>query len=299
MTLAAFDLSEKYQVPVILRMTTRINHVKALVTVGERQEYVGAGFKKDPSRFVMVPGNAGKRIPLMFQRDNTLRAEAEQSAWNVIEPGSDRRVAFITSGPAYMHVKESFPDAPVLKLGFSWPVPFDKCRELAALGFVAIFLVPVLIFAARPKAMTRTAAWLRRHGARTPARGLRILGRGLALCRHWFTAADAALALLLGLLAWGVTALSFVWLLHRLGVTELNFASALSAYPLAMLAGAASMLPGGLGSTEAAIALLLGWHGVPVATATLAAVGIRLATLWFAIACGLLAVSWLEWRGPR
>lgn len=59
MTLAAFDLSEKYQVPVILRMTTRINHVKALVTVGERQEYLGAGFKKDPSRFVMVPGNAG------------------------------------------------------------------------------------------------------------------------------------------------------------------------------------------------------------------------------------------------
>lgn len=170
---------------------------------------------------------------------------------------------------------------------------------LAALGFVALFLVPVLIFAARPKAMTRTAAWLKRHGARTPARGLRILSRGLALCRHWFTAADAVLALLLGLLAWGVTALSFVWLLHRLGVTELSFAAALSAYPLAMLAGAASMLPGGLGSTEAAIALLLGWHGVPVATATLAAVGIRLATLWFAIACGLLAVSWLEWRGPR
>jgi indolepyruvate ferredoxin oxidoreductase alpha subunit len=108
MTLAAFELSEKYQVPVILRMTTRICHVKALVTVGERRN-TGAGFKKDPSRFVMVPGNAGKRIPLMFQRDNTLRAEAEQSAWNVIEPGSDKRVGFVTSGPAYMHVKESFP----------------------------------------------------------------------------------------------------------------------------------------------------------------------------------------------
>lgn len=132
MTLAAYELSEKHQVPVILRMTTRINHVKALVTVGERQARVGAGFKKDPSRFVMVPGNAGKRIPLMFQRDNTLRAEAEQSPLNVIEAGSDKRVGFITSGPAYMHVRESFPDAPVLKLGFSWPVPFDKCRELAA-----------------------------------------------------------------------------------------------------------------------------------------------------------------------
>ena len=133
MTLAAFELSEQFQVPVILRMTTRINHVKALVTVGERMAHVGPGFKKDPARYVMVPGNAGKRIPLMFKRDGELRAVAEQSPLNVIEPGSDRRVGFITSGPAYMHVKESFPNAPVLKLGFSWPVPFDKCRELAAL----------------------------------------------------------------------------------------------------------------------------------------------------------------------
>lgn len=133
MTLDAFALSERFQVPVILRMTTRINHVKSIVTVGERQPHVGAGFKKDPARYVMVPGNAGKRIPLMFQRDRDLRAEAEKSPLNFIESGKDKRVGFITSGPAYMHVKESFPDAPVLKLGFSCPVPFEKCRELAAM----------------------------------------------------------------------------------------------------------------------------------------------------------------------
>jgi indolepyruvate ferredoxin oxidoreductase alpha subunit len=133
MTLAAYTLSEKIQVPVILRMTTRINHVKGLVTMGERQAHVGAGFQKDPSRFVMVPGNAGRRIPQMFQRDKVLRAESEASSWNVIESGGDRRVGFITSGPAYMHVRESFPDAPVLKLGFSWPLPIEKCRELASL----------------------------------------------------------------------------------------------------------------------------------------------------------------------
>lgn len=133
MTLAAFELSERFQVPVILRMTTRINHVKALVTVGERQAHVGAGFRKDQARFVMVPGNAGKRIPLMFQRERDLRALAETSPLNFIETGSDRRVGFIASGPAYMHVREAFPEAPVLKLGFSCPVPFEKCRELAAL----------------------------------------------------------------------------------------------------------------------------------------------------------------------
>jgi indolepyruvate ferredoxin oxidoreductase alpha subunit len=133
MTLAAFELSEKFQVPVILRMTTRINHVKSLVVVGEREAHVGAGFKKEPARFVMVPGNAGKRIPLMFAREEKLRELAEASDLNFIENGSDRRVGFITSGPAYMHVKESFPNAPVLKLGLSFPVPFEKCRELAAL----------------------------------------------------------------------------------------------------------------------------------------------------------------------
>ena len=127
------DRSERFQVPVILRMTTRINHVKGLVTVGERSEKASAGFKKDPARWVMTPTGAGKRIPLMFARVAELRKEAEVSALNFIEPGSDRRVGFIASGPAYMHVKESFPNAPVLKLGFSCPLPFDKCRELAAL----------------------------------------------------------------------------------------------------------------------------------------------------------------------
>jgi indolepyruvate ferredoxin oxidoreductase alpha subunit len=133
MTLYGYELSEKYQVPVILRMTTRINHVKSLVVVGERVPQVSAGFKKEPGRFVMVPGNAGKRIPLMFKRDIELRALAETSPLNFIEDGSDKRVGFIASGPAYMHVKESFPDAPVLKLGFSCPVPFEMCRQFVAM----------------------------------------------------------------------------------------------------------------------------------------------------------------------
>ena len=130
-TLAAYELSERFQTPVILRLTTRICHVKALVTVGERSEKPVAGFTKDVSRWVMVPGAAGKRLPIMFERENSLRAEAAVSKLNAIEPGADRRVGFVTSGPAYMHVRESFPEAPVLKLGFSCPVPFDLVREFA------------------------------------------------------------------------------------------------------------------------------------------------------------------------
>ena len=131
-TLAAFELSERFQTPVILRLTTRICHVKGLVTVGERREHPVAGFTKDVGRWVMVPGAAGRRLPLMFERENRLRAEAEVSPLNVVEPGSDRRVGFVTSGPAYMHVRESFPDAPVLKLGFSCPLPIELARSFAA-----------------------------------------------------------------------------------------------------------------------------------------------------------------------
>ncbi|WP_263770580.1 thiamine pyrophosphate-dependent enzyme [Propionivibrio soli] len=131
-TLAAFELSERFQVPVILRLTTRVCHVKALVTVGDRRERAGSGFTKDTARWVMVPGNAGRRLPMVFEREAKLRAETEISAFNVFEDGGDRRVGFLTSGPAYMHVREAFPDAPVLKLGFSYPVPFEKVREFAS-----------------------------------------------------------------------------------------------------------------------------------------------------------------------
>ncbi len=134
MTRVAFDFSERLQVPVILRMTTRINHVKGLVTVGERSSHPARGFKKDPARWVMTPAGAGKRIPLMFERDKTLLAEAEASPLNLVDEGAgtvDRRVGFVTSGPAYMHVREAFPNAPVFKLGFSCPVPVARLREFA------------------------------------------------------------------------------------------------------------------------------------------------------------------------
>ena len=131
-TLAAYELSERFQTPVILRMTTRVCHVKALVTVGERREKSASGFTKEASRWVMVPGAAGRRLPLMFERDLQLRQESEASKLNLIEAGSDRRVGFITSGPAYMHVRESFPEAPVLKLGFAHPLPLTLIREFAA-----------------------------------------------------------------------------------------------------------------------------------------------------------------------
>lgn len=132
MTLAAFELSERFQAPVLLRLTTRICHVKGLVVVGERQERPVSGFTKDAARWVMVPGNAGKRLPLMFEREKAMAQAAAESPLNVVEDGSDRRVGFVASGPAALHVREAFPDAPLFKLGFSYPVPIERIREFAA-----------------------------------------------------------------------------------------------------------------------------------------------------------------------
>ncbi|WP_114649966.1 thiamine pyrophosphate-dependent enzyme [Pseudothauera hydrothermalis] len=132
MTRVAFELAERHRCPVILRLTTRICHVKGRVEVGERVAVEPAGFTKDPRRWVMVPGNAKPRLPLMFEREAALAAEAETSELNPLFDGSDLSVGFVASGPAFMHVREAFPDAPVLKLGLSCPLPVHKIRAFAA-----------------------------------------------------------------------------------------------------------------------------------------------------------------------
>ena len=131
MVIAGYALSEQFQTPVILRLTTRICHVKAMVAVGERAPHVSAGFVRNPKRWVMVPGNAKARIPLMFEREVQLRAASEVSPLNFVVAGRDRRIGFIASGPTWMHVQEAFPDAPALKLGFSYPTPIEKIRAFS------------------------------------------------------------------------------------------------------------------------------------------------------------------------
>jgi indolepyruvate ferredoxin oxidoreductase alpha subunit len=143
MTRYAYELSEEFQVPVILRLTSRICHVKGLVTVGERIERKTTGFNKNAERWVMVPGHAKRRIPLMFQREQELKRLSDRSPLNVLESGTDRRVAFITSGPAYMHVRESFPDAPVLKLGMSHPWPLEKVAALVEMADTVVVVEEV------------------------------------------------------------------------------------------------------------------------------------------------------------
>lgn len=169
---------------------------------------------------------------------------------------------------------------------------------LLAGGFVGVLVLIVALGVSRAAVLT---AWSRRlwpGRTRRLAVVLRVLGRSLTACRRWLTWTDVLVCLLLGLLAWGSVSWAFVDLCAQLGIA-LPVRGALALYPLAILVGAASMIPGGLGSTEATLVVLLTGYGVDVALAALAAIGIRLGTLWLAVILGGCAALWLEYVSVR
>jgi uncharacterized membrane protein YbhN (UPF0104 family) len=162
-----------------------------------------------------------------------------------------------------------------------------------SIAFVGCFAGGVVTVAAMPGAIGVVQRWLGRRGWSRAARLAGGLHDALVGCRRWLNVGDVSAGAGYGLLAWGLTAASFVWLLHGMGLAVPPL-EAFALYPLAMLAGAASMLPGGVGSTELAIVTLLARHEVALETAALAAVGVRLSTLWFSILCGLVSIAVLE-----
>ena len=182
----------------------------------------------------------------------------------------------------------------VLGLAMLWVG--DARMAMVALGFVAIFVGGVVVVASGAGWLSGAEQGLRARGHVRVARLLGGLRVGLEGCRRWLNAVDLGRSLLLGGLAWSLTGASFVWLLGRLGA-DVPPLQAFTSFALAVLAGAASMLPGGVGSTELAIVTLISRLGAPIETAALAAVGIRLATLWFSILCGLASIAVLESRG--
>jgi len=131
-TKLAFTLSEEYDTPVFIKMCTRVSHSQSVVEEGERVESVKP-YKKDPAKYIMMPGNAKKRHPVVEERTRRLVAFAEESEINRVENGTDRSMGFITSSTSYQYVKEAVGDRyPVLKLGMIWPMPEQKLRDFAA-----------------------------------------------------------------------------------------------------------------------------------------------------------------------
>ena len=130
-TKLAYELSEEYDTPVFIKMCTRVSHSQSLVEPGERIE-VSKPYEKNPQKYIMMPGNAKLRHPIVEERTKKLVAWAETCDINRIEEGTDRSMGIITSSTSYQYVKEVCGDKyPVLKLGMIWPLPKQKILDFA------------------------------------------------------------------------------------------------------------------------------------------------------------------------
>lgn len=128
---AAYRLSEEFDTPVLFRTTTRVSHVKGIVSPGEIEGSAAKpGIEKMPEKFVMLPAHARKRRIEVERRMARLREFSDIFDGNRIEWG-DRKRGFITSGVSYLYVKEAFPRASVLKIGMVYPLPETMIRDFA------------------------------------------------------------------------------------------------------------------------------------------------------------------------
>ena len=131
-TKAAFEISEEFGTPVILRSTTVMSHSRSLA---ETQERVESGrkiaFEKNPQRHVPIPAWARPMRVALETRLEKLSAAASKSPLNRIERKNDK-LGIITSGVTYQYVREVFPEASILKLGWSFPYPDELLRQFAA-----------------------------------------------------------------------------------------------------------------------------------------------------------------------
>ncbi|MCI5641479.1 MAG: indolepyruvate ferredoxin oxidoreductase subunit alpha [Lachnospiraceae bacterium] len=130
-TKVAYELSEKYDTPVFMKMCTRVAHSQSLVETSERTELPLKEYNKDIAKYVMMPGNAKRRHPVVEQRTRDLIAYAETTPLNRVEMG-DTKIGIITSSTSYQYVKEVFGDnASVLKLGMINPLPEKLILDFA------------------------------------------------------------------------------------------------------------------------------------------------------------------------
>ena len=128
----AFDISEKFDTPVLVRMTTRISHAKSVVDIkGKRKAGGQAAFRHDAKKFVMLPTNARVRCQVVEERVKNLADYVEGFPLNEIVPG-ERSLGIVSCGVAYQYAREVFPKASFLKLCTTWPLPSSLIRKFAA-----------------------------------------------------------------------------------------------------------------------------------------------------------------------
>jgi len=220
-----------------------------------------------------TPGKAGEAIRSWYLKDHGVRFSHSLSALFV------ERLLDLTT---------------MLLLALVAAVHFDGYGRWLVVAALPILAALPLIHS------PRLSAWLQARGGQTQGRLGQIL-TGLAellqSASRLLQSRPLYFGLGLGLLAWGAEGVAFYCIVQLLGV-DIPLAQAIGIYALSMLIGALSFLPGGLGSAEVVMSFLLIAAGAAPGTAVAATLICRLATLWFAVLIGLLALAELEWRGP-
>ena len=130
-TKLAYEVSEKFDAPVLLRLSTRISHARDMVEIGERQEAGVKPYEKNPAKYVMMPGPARARHIVVEERTAALQKYAEESGINKIIEGS-KKIGIIAAGSTYVYAREAMGDkASYLKLGMVNPLPVELIKNFA------------------------------------------------------------------------------------------------------------------------------------------------------------------------
>ena len=138
----AFEISEKYDCPVIVRLSTRIAHSQSIVEIGDKVEYNIKEYKKDSNKYVMMPAMARKRHVEVEKRMSALRQFSDSTQLNRIEWGS-RDIGVITTGVAYQYAKEALGNISYLKIGMVYPLP-EKIISDFAKGIKKLYVIEEL-----------------------------------------------------------------------------------------------------------------------------------------------------------
>ncbi len=127
----AYEISEKYDTPVILRETTRVAHSHGIVELKDRVEIPLYPYEKSASKYVMMPANAIKRHLSVEERETRLSKDVNQMPINFAEYTSKEEIGIVCSGIVYEYVKEALPKANVFKVGMVYPLPIDAIQTFA------------------------------------------------------------------------------------------------------------------------------------------------------------------------
>jgi indolepyruvate ferredoxin oxidoreductase alpha subunit len=134
MTMEAFEMSEKYGIPVMIRLTTRLAHSRSGIQTREPREPNAVKLPSDPRQFILLPAIARKRYKSLLSYQGSFEEASEQSSWNHLENGSDPSLGVIACGLSYNYLMENAVahnlDYPILKIN-QYPVPVSKIRKLA------------------------------------------------------------------------------------------------------------------------------------------------------------------------